>query len=63
VQVPILAGAAFYVHGPLGLFTEAQGLEFTLLVLALLCLIAVFGGGKYSVDRRIFGDPALEEQD
>jgi putative oxidoreductase len=36
VQLPALAGAVVFVHLPNGLFTRAQTLEFTLLVLFLL---------------------------
>jgi putative oxidoreductase len=50
IQIPNLLGALFFVHLREGLFTEAQTLEFTLLVLALLCVIAVVGAGRLSID-------------
>ena len=50
IQIPNLLGAVFFVHLREGLFSEAQTLEFTLLVLFLLCLIAVVGAGRLSID-------------
>ncbi len=50
IQIPNLVGAIFFVHLKAGLFTQAQGLEFTLLVLALLVMFAVGGAGGLSVD-------------
>src|SRR5262245_29482015 len=38
VQIPVLAGAAFLVHRAEGFFAPQMTLEFTILVLALLCL-------------------------
>lgn len=49
-QLPVLLGAVVFVHGPGGLNTEGQTLEFTLLVLFVLALSALFGGGRLSVD-------------
>jgi putative oxidoreductase len=53
LQVPILAGAVFFVHWNEGLFQPAQTLEFVLLVLFILVLLAVAGGGRWSVDEQI----------
>jgi putative oxidoreductase len=50
IQIPNLLGALFFVHLREGFFTEAQTLEFTLLVLALLCVITVVGAGRLSID-------------
>lgn len=50
VQVPILAGAVFFVHASDGFFTNMQ-LELDLLVLVLLTVYAFVGGGRWSVDR------------
>jgi uncharacterized membrane protein YphA (DoxX/SURF4 family) len=50
IQVPILAGAVLFVHLQAGLFTEAQTLEFALLVLVLLTLFVLGGAGPVSAD-------------
>ncbi|MEZ4269573.1 MAG: DoxX family protein [Myxococcota bacterium] len=66
-QVPILMGAVLLVHGAGGLNTEGQTLEFTLMVLFILVVLAVFGGGRLSADhflRRVRGADELDgEQD
>ncbi|MBI2392896.1 MAG: DoxX family protein [Deltaproteobacteria bacterium] len=49
-NVPILVGAALFVHGREGLFTRAGSLELDLLVLFLLGLFVVVGAGRLSVD-------------
>ena len=49
VQVPILAGALF-IHRGEGLMSGGQSLEFSALVLFLLCTFAVSGAGPVSVD-------------
>jgi putative oxidoreductase len=55
IQIPILAGAVFIVHRQDGLFALGQSLEFSALVLFLLCVIAISGAGKYSLDYVTFG--------
>ncbi len=50
IQIPNLIGAVLFVHLKEGLFTEGQTLEFTVLVLFLLCLISVVGAGRLSID-------------
>jgi uncharacterized membrane protein YphA (DoxX/SURF4 family) len=50
IQIPNLIGAVLFIHLKDGLFTEAQTLEFTVLVLFLLCLISVVGAGRLSID-------------
>lgn len=50
VQLPILAGAVFLIHGSEGLMTAGQSLEFSALVLFLLAIITVAGAGPLSVD-------------
>ena len=49
VQVPILAGSVF-IHRGEGLMSGGQSLEFSALVLFLLCIFAVSGAGPVSVD-------------
>ncbi|HEY0944267.1 MAG TPA: DoxX family protein [Opitutaceae bacterium] len=56
VQIPILAGAVFIVHRPDGLFAMGQSLEFSALVLFLLCVLLVSGAGRWSLDHVIFGE-------
>lgn len=55
VQVPILAGAVILIHRGEGLMSGGQSLEFSALVLFLLCVVTVAGAGPLSVD----GDKAL----
>ncbi len=55
VQVPILLGAVFLVHRQDGLFALGQSLEFSALVLFLLCVFVVSGAGKLSLDHVTFG--------
>ena len=55
VQVPILIGAVFFVHRQDGLFALGQSLEFSALVLFLLCVFVVAGAGKLSLDYVTFG--------
>jgi putative oxidoreductase len=50
IQIPSVLGAVLFVHLKEGLFTSNQTLEFALLVLFLLCLIAVGGAGRLSID-------------
>ena len=49
-NIPILLGAVLFVHAREGLFTTAQTLEFALLVLFVLCVLAIAGSGRLSVD-------------
>jgi putative oxidoreductase len=56
VQVPILAGAVFFVHRQDGLFAMGQSLEFSALVLFLLLVFVVNGAGKWSLDHAVFGE-------
>jgi uncharacterized membrane protein YphA (DoxX/SURF4 family) len=55
VQIPVLAGAAIFVHGQEGLFTASMRLELSLLVLFLLVLFALVGAGRLSADHYVFG--------
>ena len=50
VQLPIVLGAALFVHAREGLFTPHMTLEFTLLVSALLAMFTAAGGGILSAD-------------
>lgn len=54
VQIPILAGAVFFVHRQDGLFALGQSLELSALVLFLLCVFAVAGAGRLSLDQVTF---------
>ena len=55
VQIPVLIGAVFFVHRQDGLFALGQSLEFSALVLFLLCVFAIVGAGKLSLDYVTFG--------
>lgn len=61
-QIPILFGAVFFVHRQDGLFALGQSLEFSALVLFLLCVFVVSGAGKLSLDYATFG-PGRRERD
>jgi uncharacterized membrane protein YphA (DoxX/SURF4 family) len=61
-QIPILAGAVFIVHRQDGLFALGQSLEFSALVLFLLCVICVSGAGRLSLDHVIFGEDARHDE-
>ena len=54
-QIPILFGAVFFIHRQDGLFALGQSLEFSALVLFLLCVFAFSGAGKLSLDYVTFG--------
>jgi len=54
-QIPILFGAVFFIHRQDGLFALGQSLEFSALVLFLLCVFAVAGAGRLSLDYATFG--------
>jgi putative oxidoreductase len=58
IQIPILAGAVFFVHRQDGLFALGQSLEFSALVLFLLGVLTVSGAGKLSLDHVVFGERA-----
>ena len=53
LQIPVLFGAAFFVHFPESFLAANQSFAFSALVLALLCVYAVWGGGRWSLDRAI----------
>lgn len=55
VQIPILVGAVFFIHRQDGLFALGQSLEFSALVLFMLCVFLVAGAGKLSLDHVTFG--------
>ena len=54
LQIPILTGAVFFVHFNEELLGGGQGLEFSLLVLILLILVAFAGPGRLSMDVSVF---------
>ena len=49
-QIPILLGAIFFVNAEKGFYSIHSELGFSILVLALLCFLLVFGSGKLSLD-------------
>ncbi|MEM6328131.1 MAG: DoxX family membrane protein [Bacteroidota bacterium] len=53
LQIPVLLGATFLIHLPESLLTANQSFAFSALVLALLSLYAVWGGGRWSLDRAV----------
>jgi uncharacterized membrane protein YphA (DoxX/SURF4 family) len=61
-QIPILVGAVFIVHRQDGLFALGQSLEFSALVLFLLCVICISGAGRLSLDHVIFGEHKLHDE-
>jgi uncharacterized membrane protein YphA (DoxX/SURF4 family) len=56
VQIPVLAGAVFFVHRQDGLFAMGQSLEFSALVLFLLVVFLINGAGRLSLDHAVFGE-------
>jgi putative oxidoreductase len=50
IQVPILVVAVFFVDYSQGFASANQSLELSSLVLMLLCVILVFGPGRWSLD-------------
>lgn len=60
IQVPVLIGALFVVHGPQGLLTVGQSTELVGLVLTLLVLYSFFGAGRLSLDHYFAGLPSAE---
>ena len=61
-QIPILFGAVFFIHRQDGLFALGQSLEFSALVLFLLCVFTIAGAGRLSLDYVTFG-PGRGAQD
>lgn len=53
VQIPILIGAVLFVNIREGFLSTINNMEFavSLSVLVLLCVILLYGSGKFSVDR------------
>jgi uncharacterized membrane protein YphA (DoxX/SURF4 family) len=63
LQIPILAGAVFFIHLDQGLMTGAQSLELSVLVLVLLILYFIFGSGTLSLDHFFAGrKPKLQSE-
>jgi len=54
VNLPVLLGAVLFVHKEDGLFSHAQGLEFSVFVLFVLSLLAWHGAGSWSADRHVW---------
>lgn len=55
IQIPVLAGAVALLHLREGLFAPTQSLELSALVLFLLCVLFVFGPGRFSLDYFFYG--------
>ncbi|GIV60141.1 MAG: hypothetical protein KatS3mg043_1230 [Rhodothermaceae bacterium] len=55
IQLPILVGAVALVHLREGLLSPTQSLELATLVLFLLCVLLVFGPGRFSLDYYFWG--------
>ena len=55
LQIPILAGAVFFIHLDQGLMSGEQSLELSVLVLVLLVLYFIFGSGTLSLDHFFAG--------
>ena len=53
LQIPVLAGAVFFIHLEQGLMTVGQSLELASLVLVLLIIYFVFGSGIFALDNYI----------
>jgi putative oxidoreductase len=62
VQVPILAGAVFFVHRQEGLLAPTQSLEFSALVLFLLLVFVVSGAGSFSIDHVTFDREVKDDE-
>ena len=62
VQIPILFGAVFFIHQQDGLFALGQSLEFSALVLFLLCVFVVSGAGKLSLDHVTFRPARVQHE-
>lgn len=50
LNITVLMGAVLFVHSSEGLFSEGQGMEFSLFVLFALILVLWRGAGKVSID-------------
>lgn len=55
IQLPVLAGAVFFIHLEQGLMTVGQSLELATLVLVLLLIFSLFGAGAVSLDHYAAG--------
>jgi len=63
LQIPILAGAVFFIHLDQGLMSGEQSLELAVLVLVLLILYFIFGSGTLSLDHFFAGrKPKLQSE-
>lgn len=63
VQVPVLIGAVFHVHGSSGLFEGDQSFELAALVLFLLAVFSIWGSGPWSLDASIARRAETERED
>ena len=63
VQIPVLIGAVFHVHGMSGVFEGDQSFEFAALVLFLLAVFSIWGSGPWSLDASIARRAETERED
>lgn len=53
INIPVILGAVIFVHAKEGLFTAGQGLELTMFLLVVLCVIALTGSKLFAVDNSL----------
>lgn len=53
VQIPVLVGALFYVHGREVILGSESSFEYAFLILVLLIVLFFYGGGKLSIVHKI----------
>ena len=61
IHIPILLGAVFFVNIKQGFFSGGSDLLFSIVILLLLCLFAIEGGGRFSLDHRYFNKHLADE--
>ncbi|MCB0403919.1 MAG: MFS transporter [Bdellovibrionales bacterium] len=59
LNLSVVFGAILFVHSAEGLFTDKQGLEFSIMVLFSLLLVFWKGAGKFSFDNYLKGDKSI----
>lgn len=64
VQIPVLAGAVFFVNAPKGFMSVGSHMELEISIICLVGLLAmmIFGGGRYSIDELRRRERAAEQQ-
>lgn len=53
VQLPVLIGAVFFIDQQHSMLVTSSELEYSIVILVLLIVFAIYGAGKWSVDHRI----------